>query len=58
MATCAVCGADNPDRARFCNECAAPLAAVAPHAVELFGRMEATARSAPTRARLEELAAV
>jgi class 3 adenylate cyclase/tetratricopeptide (TPR) repeat protein len=30
MAICAECGAENPDRARFCNECAAPLTASAP----------------------------
>jgi class 3 adenylate cyclase/tetratricopeptide (TPR) repeat protein len=30
MAVCANCGADNPDEARFCMSCAAPLAAAEP----------------------------
>lgn len=29
MATCGQCGTENPERAKFCLECAAPLAAVA-----------------------------
>ncbi|HXH97606.1 MAG TPA: adenylate/guanylate cyclase domain-containing protein, partial [Gaiellaceae bacterium] len=30
MAVCPSCGTENPERAKFCNECAAPLAEVAP----------------------------
>ncbi|HET8882336.1 MAG TPA: adenylate/guanylate cyclase domain-containing protein, partial [Solimonas sp.] len=32
MTACASCGADNPENARFCNQCGAPLAAAAPAA--------------------------
>src|SRR5688500_8007086 len=34
MRACAVCGQENPEGARFCNECAAPLAAGQPAARE------------------------
>ncbi|MBA2643585.1 MAG: zinc ribbon domain-containing protein, partial [Actinobacteria bacterium] len=30
MLTCPSCGQENPEGARFCNACAAPLAAEAP----------------------------
>src|SRR5712691_10100340 len=30
MVACATCGRENPDDARFCNSCGAPLAAPAP----------------------------
>jgi class 3 adenylate cyclase/tetratricopeptide (TPR) repeat protein len=34
MLTCPSCGAENPDRAKFCMECAAPLGAPIPHPEE------------------------
>ncbi|MEP6642373.1 MAG: zinc-ribbon domain-containing protein, partial [Gaiellales bacterium] len=35
MAICTQCGRDNPDGARFCNSCGAPLAAAAEPAREV-----------------------
>jgi hypothetical protein len=40
---CSRCGTDNPNRATFCNECAAPLPAITPPAGRCGGRCSSRA---------------